>query len=163
MPNFDEKPGEESSKHIMTYHLFYSSKSLMDHSIRLRLFYRSLMGGATKWHIKPKGISFEILNNLAFFFLTQFQIPIRYEIEIEILRSPFHDISTYISNHIHKWRKWCRMVKANIPDQLLMEWFTKSLFPPISKDVSMEGETIEDQAIMCAQILYLIYSQFNTL
>jgi hypothetical protein len=31
------------------------------------------------------------------------------------------------------------MIKTQIPDKLLMEWFTKSLLPPISRDVAMVG------------------------
>jgi hypothetical protein len=55
------------------------------------------------------------------------------------------------------------MIKAQIPGQLLMEWFTKSLLPPIAKDVSMERETFEEQAILCAQHLDLIHSHSDTL
>jgi hypothetical protein len=55
------------------------------------------------------------------------------------------------------------MIKAKIPDQLLMEWFTKSLLPPISKDVSMAGVASEEKSILHSQHLDLIYSQYRTL
>ena len=38
-------------------------------------------------------------------------------------------------------------MKAPIPDQLLVDWFTKYLFPPIIQDVAMGGTVTEDQAI----------------
>jgi hypothetical protein len=44
-----------------------------------------------------------------------------------------------------------------------MEWFTKSILPPISKDVAMDGVTIEEKSIMCSQQLDFIYSHLGTL
>jgi hypothetical protein len=55
------------------------------------------------------------------------------------------------------------MIKAVILDILLAEWFTKSLLPPIARDVTMGGVVIEEQAITWAQYLYLVYSQSGTL
>jgi hypothetical protein len=48
-------------------------------------------------------------------------------------------------------------------NQLLVEWFTKSLIGPITHDVSMVGVITEEQAISHAQYLDLIYSQMSTL
>jgi hypothetical protein len=56
-----------------------------------------------------------------------------------------------------------RLIKATIPDQLLAEWFTKSLLPPISRDVAMGGVITEEEAISHAQYLDLVYSQSGTL
>jgi hypothetical protein len=50
-----------------------------------------------------------------------------------------------------------------IPDQLLVEWFTKSLLPQISLDVAMGGVVTEEEAIAQAQYLDLVYSQSDTL
>ena len=55
------------------------------------------------------------------------------------------------------------MIKAQISDQHLTDWFTKSLFPPIARDVSMGGVVTEEQAISCAWYLDLVYSQSSTL
>jgi hypothetical protein len=55
------------------------------------------------------------------------------------------------------------MIKAVIPDILLAEWFTKSLLPPITRDVTMGGVVTEEQAIARAQYLDLVYSQYGTL
>jgi hypothetical protein len=55
------------------------------------------------------------------------------------------------------------LIKATIPDQLLVEWFTKSLLPPIARDVAMGGVVTEEEAIAHAQYLDLVYSQYGTL
>ena len=55
------------------------------------------------------------------------------------------------------------MIKAQIADQLLADWFTKSLLPTIARDVSMGVAFTEEQAINRAQYLDLVYSQLGTL
>ena len=75
-----------------------------------------------------------------------------------LLMSLQQNNATHISNHIHEWQHHRRLVKALIHDQLLANWFTKSLLPPIARDVSMDGDIIEEQAIHCSQCLDLIYS-----
>jgi hypothetical protein len=55
------------------------------------------------------------------------------------------------------------LIKAQIPDQILVNWFTKSLLPPIPRDVAMGGMVTEEQAISHAQYLDLIYYQSGTL
>jgi hypothetical protein len=131
----------------------------MDDSVRLFLFQRSLTRASYKWYIELKGGSFRSFNNLAMEFLTHYQFPIQYEIGMELLTSLHQDNATHISDHIHEWRRWRRMIKTQILDKLLMEWFTKSLLPPISRDVAMVRVTTKEKAILCAQHLDLIYSQ----
>jgi hypothetical protein len=36
------------------------------------------------------------------------------------------------------------MIKSKALDHLLVEWLTKSLLPPITKDVTTVGETTEE-------------------
>jgi hypothetical protein len=55
------------------------------------------------------------------------------------------------------------MIKTKIMDNILMEWFTKSLLPPIDRDLAMVGVATEEKSIMCAQNIDLIYSQSGTL
>ena len=55
------------------------------------------------------------------------------------------------------------MIKSQIPEQLLVDWFTKSLLPPIAHDVSMGSDATKEQVISHAQYLVLVYSQFGTL
>ena len=95
-------------------------------------------------------------------FLTHFQLPIWYETGTNLLTLLRKTTSTHISNHIHEWRRRCRLIDAPIPDQLLADWFTKSLLIPIARDVSMGGVVTEEQAISHAQYLDLVYSQLGT-
>ena len=55
------------------------------------------------------------------------------------------------------------MVKTYVPDQLLAEWFIKSLLPSITKDVEKGGVVTEEQVIAQAQYLDLIYTQSGAL
>jgi hypothetical protein len=163
IPKFDGKSEEDPNNHVMNFHLWCSSNSLMDDSIRLRLFQRTLTGFAAKWYIELPRTSFHDFNSLAMSFLTHFQLPIRYETGTELLNSLRQTTSIHISNHIHKWRRRRRLIKAVIPDQLLAEWFTKSLLPQIARDVVMGDVVNEEEAIARAQYLDLVYSQSNTL
>jgi hypothetical protein len=80
-----------------------------------------------------------------------------------LLTSLHQDTSTHISDHIYEWKRRRRLIKTHIPDQLLMDWFIKSLLLPITNDVSMVGVVIEENAIFIDQHLDLIYSQCCTL
>ena len=77
IPKFNGNPGEDPSNHVMTFHLWCSSNTLNDDSIRLHLFQRTLTGPVEKWYM-PRA-SFDNFNTLATTFLTHFQLPIRYE------------------------------------------------------------------------------------
>jgi hypothetical protein len=55
------------------------------------------------------------------------------------------------------------LIKLDLPDQLLAEWFMKSFVNEISHDISMGGVVTEEQAISRAQYLDLVYSQTSTL
>jgi hypothetical protein len=50
-----------------------------------------------------------------------------------------------------------------VPPTFLLEWFLKSLVPQLSKDVATSGVFSEEDAIMRAQQLELIYSQSGLL
>jgi len=146
-PKFEGKAGEDPQAHVMTYHLWCSSNSWVDDSIRLRLFQRMLTGVATKWYIElPRGI-FQDFNTLAMAFLTHFQLPVRYEAATHLLTSLKHDKATHISDHIHEWRHHRRLIKFDIPDQLLTDWFTTSFVNHITKDIAMGACVTEEQAI----------------
>lgn len=45
-------PREDPSNHVMTFHLWCSSNSLNDDSVRLRLFQRMLTHSTAKWYIE---------------------------------------------------------------------------------------------------------------
>jgi hypothetical protein len=71
--------------------------------------------------------------------------------------------TTHISNHIHEWRRRCHLIKLDLPDLLLEEWFKKSFVNDIYKDISIGGVVTKEQAIIRAQYLDLVYSQMGTL
>ena len=116
----------------------------MDDLVHLRLFQQTLIGTAAKWYIELPQHSFVDFGSLATVFLRHFQLPIHYEIGTDLLTSLRENTSTHISDHIHEWRRWRRLIKASIPNQLLADWFTKSLLPPIAWDVAMGGAITED-------------------
>ena len=76
IPKFDGKPGEDPKNNVMTFHLWCSSNSLMDGSIRLRIFQITLTGIAAKWYIELPQHYFWDFNALEMSFLAHFQLPI---------------------------------------------------------------------------------------
>ena len=74
---FKGKSGEDPSNHVMTHHLWCASNSLVDDSIRLHIFQRTLIGLATKWYIELPHRSFNNFNVLDTAFLTHFQLLVR--------------------------------------------------------------------------------------
>ena len=163
IPKFNGNPEEDPSTHVMNYHLWCSSNSLNDDSVRLRLFQRALTGPAAKWYIElPRGY-FDNFTTLATIFLTHFQLPIRYKTGTELFTNFKQSNATHISDHIHEWRRRRRIVKTFVLDQLLAEWFIKYLLPSITKDVAKGGVVREEKVIARAQYLDLIYTQSSTL
>jgi hypothetical protein len=104
IPKFDEKYGEDPNNHVMNFNLWCSSNSLMDDSVRLRIFQRTLTDLKTKWYIELPCASFHDFNSLAMSFLMHFQLPIRYKMGNELLTSLRQTDSVHISDHIHEWR-----------------------------------------------------------
>ena len=72
----------------------------MDDSVRLRLFQRTLTSIAVKWYIELLQHSFVDFGSLETVFLTHFQLPICYEMGIDLLTSMRQNTSTHISDHI---------------------------------------------------------------
>jgi hypothetical protein len=71
--------------------------------------------------------------------------------------------ATHISDHIHEWRRRRCLIKLELPDQLLVEWFTKSFVNDTARDIAMGGVVTEEQEISRAQYLNLVYSQTGTI
>ena len=117
---------------------------------------------AVKCYVEPPQPSFVDFGSLETMFLTHFQLPICCEMGTDILTSLWQNNSTHISDHIHEWRRKRRLIKSPILDKLLVYWFTKSLLPPIARDVAMGDAVTEEQSISQAQYLDLVYSQFGT-
>ena len=104
IPKFEGKAEECPQNHIMMFHLWCSSNSIVDDSIRLRLFQRTLTGAAAKWYIELPQAKYLNFSSLAFMFLRYFQLPIIYNEGVEIFLSCCQNTTTYITDHIHKWR-----------------------------------------------------------
>ena len=87
----------------------------------------------------------------------------RYDTGTELLANFSQTKADHIFDHIQEWR--CRkcLIKVPVPPAFLLEWFLKSLVPQLSKDVATSGVFSEEDAIMRAQQLELIYSQSGLL
>jgi hypothetical protein len=96
-------------------------------------------------------------------FLNHFQLPVRYNVGTELLANFEQTKADHISDHIREWRHQKSLIKVPVPPTFLLEWFLKSLVPQLSKDVATSGVFSEEDAIMRAQQLELIYSQSGLL
>jgi hypothetical protein len=74
IPKFKGKTGEDPGDHITNFHLWCSSNSLNDDSIRLRLFQCTLMRVAMKWYIELPGGTYGNFNQIVLVFLNHFQL-----------------------------------------------------------------------------------------
>jgi len=109
---FEGKMGDDPTSHINTYHLWCVSNSMLDDSIKLCLFPCTFINNETKWFIELPISSFRDFGIFTMAFLTHFQLPIRYEIGIDLLTSLLQKTSMHISDHIHEWCRQRRLVKA---------------------------------------------------
>ena len=103
IPNFEGKARECPQNHIMTFHLWCSSNSIVDNSIMLRLFQCTLTGATTKWYVELLQAKYLDFNSLDFMFLQYFQLLVRYDEGVEILLSCHQSTATHITDHIHEW------------------------------------------------------------
>jgi len=79
------KVGEDPQNHIMSFHLWCSSNSIVDDSIRLFLFHRTFTRVAANWYFEqPSGIHPNYVS-LASNFITFFQIHVHYDEGVKIL------------------------------------------------------------------------------
>ena len=143
----------------MTFHLWCLSNIIIDNSIRLRLFERTLTGAAAKWYIELPQAKYPDFNSLAFMFLQYFQLPVRYDEGVKILLSYHQSTTTHIMDHIHEWQRHRSLCKIQLDDEIFLDWFVKTLLPPISKDVASKHPQSEEEAILKSQQFDLIYSQ----
>ena len=100
IPKFEGKPGEDPSEHVTMFHLWCSSNSLHQDSIRLRIFQCTLTRPTVKWYIElPRG-AFALFDDLAMTFLNHFQLLVRYDVGTELLSKFWQDKATHILDHI---------------------------------------------------------------
>jgi hypothetical protein len=99
---FEGKPWEDPANHVMTFHLWFSSSIIMNDSIHLRLFQRTLMGSSTKWYVDQKSESHVTFESLAKAFLSFFQLRVLHDTVLELLLEFKQTTTIHIVNHIHK-------------------------------------------------------------
>ena len=87
----------------------------------------------------------------------------RYDAGTKFLENFEQTKAIHISNHIREWHLCKSLIKVKVPHAFLLEWFLKSLVPCISKDIMTSRVFSEEEAIMRAQQLELIYSQSSML
>ena len=92
-------------------------------------------------------------------FLQYFQIPIRYDEGVEFLLSYHQNTMTHITDHIHEWQWRRSLCKIRLDDMIFLDWFLKTLLPPIAKDITSEHPQSKEEAILKAQQFDLIYAQ----
>jgi hypothetical protein len=91
-------------------------------------------------------------------FLKHFQLPVRYDADTELLANFEKTKVDHIFDHIQEWRRQKSLIKVSFPPAFLLEWFLKYFVPQLSKDVATLGVFSEEDAIMRAQQLEMIYS-----
>ena len=87
IPKFEGKADKCPQNHIMLFHMWCLSNIIVDDSIKLRLFQRTLIGATAKWYNELTQASYPDFTLLAFMFLQYFQIPVRCDKGVEILLS----------------------------------------------------------------------------
>ena len=92
-------------------------------------------------------------------FQQYFYLPIRYDEGVEILLSCHQNTATHIIDHIHEWRRCRILCKIKLDDRIFLDWFLKTLLPPIAKDVAFECPQSEEESILKSQQFDLIYAQ----
>jgi hypothetical protein len=119
--------------------------------------------GAMKWYIELDRSRYSYFSDLEMVFLNHFQLPVRYDVDTELLANFEKTKVDHISDHIREWRRQKSLIKVSVPWSFLLEWFLKSLVPQLSKDVATSRVFSEEEVIMRAQQLELIYSQSGLL
>jgi hypothetical protein len=158
IPKFKSNPNEYPSDHVTTFHIWFSSNSLKDDSIQLCLFQLTLIVSAMKWYIKLDLSRYSSFGELEMDLLNHFQLPVRYDADTELLTKFEQTKEDHIFDHIREWRHQKSLINVSVPPTFLLEWFLKSLVPRLSKDVAMLRVFSEEDAVMRAQQLEMIYS-----
>jgi len=117
IPKFEGKAGDDPANHVMTFHLWFSSNNIMDDSVWLSLFQRTLTGPSTKWYVDEKSRSHVTFESLAKEFFTFFQLLIFHDNGLELLSEFKQFSSTHIVDHIHEWRRQHSLCKEETTKQ----------------------------------------------
>jgi hypothetical protein len=79
IPKFEGKPGEDPANHVMNFQLWCSSNNIIDDSICLSLFQRTLTVPSAKWYVDEKPGSHVTFESMAKAFLAFFQLSFRHD------------------------------------------------------------------------------------
>ena len=150
IPKFEGKAGEDTQNHIMVFHLWCSSNNIVDGSLWLRLFLCTLTSVAAKWYIELPHATYPDFSLLSSMFLQYFQLRVHYDEGVEILLSCRQNTDTHIMDHIHEWCHCRSLCKIQLDDRIFLEWFLKTLLPPISKYITFELPQNEEESILKA-------------
>jgi hypothetical protein len=82
----------------------------------------------------------------------------RYDVGTELLANFEQTKVDHIFDHIREWRRQKSLIKVPVPPAFLLEWFLKSLVPHLFKGITTSRVFSEEDAIMRAQQLEIIYS-----
>jgi hypothetical protein len=145
IPKFEGKLGEDHANHVMTFHLWCSSNNIMDDSILLRLFQRTLTGSSAKWYVDKKSGSHVTFESLAKAFLSFFQLPVHHDTGLELLSEFKQTTVIHIADHIHEWQRRRSLCKEETTKEQCLDWFLKSLVSVISKDVTSTFPQSEEE------------------
>jgi hypothetical protein len=79
IPWFEGNTGEDPGDHVTIFHLWFSSNSLNDNDVHLRLFQHALTRVVAEWYIELHGGTYGTFNQMVFFFINHFQFLVRYD------------------------------------------------------------------------------------
>jgi hypothetical protein len=92
---------------------------LNEYYVRLWLFKCTLTRGVDKWYIEMKGSKFETFGYLAMVFLNYLQLPIFYDVGIELLDNFEQNKSTHIVITFGNGERLNSLIKVMVPPNLL--------------------------------------------
>ena len=73
-----------------------------------------------------------------------------YNEDMEIMLSCRQNTATHITYHIHEWRHHRSLYKIQLDDWIFLDWFLKTLLPPIAKDVASKHPQTKEEVILKA-------------
>ena len=102
IPKFEGLAGEDPTNHVRYFHMWCSSNSIIDDSVRLQLFQRTLTGEASKWYVDHTSSSYTTFLTIPRAFLSYFQLPLRYDTGTELLTSFRQSSATCLCYHVQE-------------------------------------------------------------
>jgi hypothetical protein len=114
---FEGKHGEYPANHIMYFHLWCSSNSIMEYFFLLQLFQITLIGPSSKWYVDEKVGSHSTFESLVKAFLYLFQILVCHETGLEILSKLKIALAIHIADDIHEWQRRRSICKVDTTPQ----------------------------------------------